>query len=125
MRAVPTLLTLLLVTGCPHRTSPGAGARRSVAAALEGDWVDDTGARYRVVRLHPDEPVVTYVVDPGGEPLDVVRQGWVDGHFTFTYRVPTTGFEVTLTVVEARDDGVQVHWQNDRGQVGTDALRHP
>ncbi|MCB9663653.1 MAG: hypothetical protein H6732_06055 [Alphaproteobacteria bacterium] len=123
MRALTALLTLLLVIGCPHPGGVRSGDRRSLADAMVGDWVDETGARYRIVRLHADEPVVTYVVDAVGEPLDLVRQGFEDGRFAFTYRVPTTGFEVTLTVTGVEEGLVRVHWRNDRGQEGSDTLR--
>ncbi len=97
---------LALTLACAH-------AHRAQDAALVGLWTPSMtdGERTTIVTRGGQAQVVS-IIDSDGEAFDVKLSGWQDGHFGWVYRVPSTGYIVTVDVDSVAGDRMQTTWTN-------------
>lgn len=121
MKRLMVWAMLALSAGCPKQGSTGP-TNGSSLVALAGEW-NDEGGTHVSIEARGSQPFVKKIVDGDGEVFPVVEQGYVGGKFQWVYRVPSTGYVVTI-VVEGMEGDRIVHtsWSNDHGMAGTEDM---
>jgi hypothetical protein len=99
----------------------GEKVRDYPVADLAGKWVED-GGRLTQIKVSKGKISVTKIVDGDGEKFVLRQQGIRNGHFMFTYFVPSTEYVVTYEVTSIAGDTAQVAWTNDHDASGTDEM---
>ena len=73
----------------------------------------DTGSAIYTLAIVNRQLRLMSVVDNDGEVFEVRKSGWAGGHFTIDYHVPSTGYDVTITLIEQVREGVwMTYWVN-------------
>lgn len=105
-------VALLSLAGCPHAGGPSNSAERAIDAMLAGSWKDEGGTEHTITATRSGARVVS-IVDYDREVFTVLASGWTDAGFTWTYNVPSTGYEVTMRVDDMPDPNtLSVSWSN-------------
>ncbi len=99
----------------------GDKVRDYEVADLAGKWFED-GGRLTQIKVSKGKISVTKIVDGDGEKFVLRQQGIRNGHFMFTYFVPSTEYVVTYEVTSIAGDTAQVAWTNDHDASGTDEM---
>ena len=100
----------------------GEKLRDYAVSDLAGKWFED-GGRLTQIKVSKGNISVTKIVDGDGEKFVLRQQGVRNGHFMFTYFVPSTEYVVTYEVTAIQGDTAQVSWTNDHDAAGTDEMR--
>ncbi|MCB9726877.1 MAG: hypothetical protein H6746_00200 [Deltaproteobacteria bacterium] len=122
---VLSALLLLLLSACGSSNSALSGPHgdtiRRDSPRLVGDWADaETGTIFHV-EMVDGVAQVTSIVDSDGEVFDIREQGWKDGHLTWTYHVPSTGYVNTFVVTNIGTEELGSTWSGTGGE-GTERL---
>lgn len=99
----------------------GEKVRDYDAAQLSGKWVE-SGGRVTQIKVKKHKISVTKIVDGDGEKFILRTQGIRNGHFMFTYFVPSTEYLVTYEVTSIAGRTAEVAWSNDHDASGTDEM---
>lgn len=91
------------------------------ASQLAGKW-HESGGRLTQIKVKKDKISVTKIIDGDGEKFILRTQGIRNGHFMFTYYVPSTDYLVTYEVTSIKGNTAQVAWTNDHDASGTDEM---
>lgn len=116
-------LVLLLASACGTTGSQGGGdtAAERDSPALVGVWKDtDTETRFTIA-MQGGVAHVTAIVDNDGEVFEIRGEGWENGQLTWTYFVPSTGYENKFIVTGIGADMLDSSWSGTGGG-GTQAL---
>ncbi|MEZ4267627.1 MAG: hypothetical protein R3F39_14710 [Myxococcota bacterium] len=119
------VLAILLLAACGTTGSQGTDGDtvQRDSAALEGVWEDtDTGTRFTVA-LQRGIAHVTAIVDSDGEVFEIRSEGWEDGKLTWTYFVPSTGYENKFVVTRIGADMLDSTWAGTGGSGTQDLAR--
>lgn len=119
-----SLVFLPVVSAQAGAEPPANGAKLSdyEARELAGKWSED-GGRYTQIKVKGDSVSVTRIVDGDGEKFKLKSQGIRNGHFMFTYLVPSTGYTVTYEVTAIDGRVATYAWSNDHDASGVDEMR--
>jgi hypothetical protein len=109
-------LVAMLFIGCAHTTGKGSDGSPSALAAdlvpYVGTWRDlETNALTQVVNRNGQLGVET-IIDQDGELFKITKEAMVDGHFMWSYHVPSTGFDVTIQTIAVHGDTLKTTWKN-------------
>lgn len=120
------LVALLLVAACPSTgTKPDTEPPGPSADFLVGSWEDSEGTELTFEKVD-GQVKVARIVDYDGEVFEVRSAGFVNGTYTFTYLVPSTGYVVTMRILDSEGDEIDAEWSNrsDTGEEdsGTEVL---
>lgn len=124
------MFLLLLSLACGPKTAPTSAGSSSdqkstpTGAAystdkLLGTWQNDAGG---VLTIDDGRhgPMVQSIIDYDGEVFELQTSGWTGTSFGWAYRVPSTSFEVSETVIEATSTALSTTWSNQTGDEGED-----
>ncbi len=120
---VLVLALLLLAPACGTTGSQGSedSAARRDSPDLVGVWEDtDTGTQFTIA-MQGDVAHVTSIVDDDGELFEIRAEGWENGQLTWTYFVPSTGYENKFVVTSIGAEMLDSTWAGTGGS-GTQAL---
>jgi hypothetical protein len=107
----------LVLAGCPKHGS----ADHAALDQYVGVWESFGGGRITLEIVSGDVAVAS-IIDSDSEVFEVLSNAWVDGLFTYEYRVPSTGYEVREQVMYFDGEGLHVSWSNSAGTSGTEVF---
>lgn len=129
MRSLFLALSLVLLPlASAHAKDPapppanGDKVRDYKVADLAGKWRED-GGRLTQIKVKQGKVSVSKIIDGDGEKFVLRQQGIRNGHFMFTYFVPSTEYVVTYEITSIQGNTAQVAWTNDHDASGTDEMR--
>jgi hypothetical protein len=106
------MLLLTLVAGCSLRIGSAKDESVRAASAFVGVWEDQETLSRAIIALEKGKPVVMKYVDSDGEDFPVLRQSWDGTQLSYTYKVPSTGFEVEIVSQGVAGDVMSTTWSN-------------
>ena len=116
------LALTLLVTACKSSgVKPDGDAATPSADFLIGTWHDNDSTRYTFTKVG-DQVKLTSIVDDDEEVFELRDFAYKAGFFSFTYFVPSTGYVVTIRVLEHEGDELDADWTNSAGETGPERL---
>jgi len=124
MRTPAILVTLvaLLLSACPSgQTSPDRDPNAPPADFLIGTWKDNDQTAYTFAEVGGDVQL-TDIIDDDGERFELRDFAYKAGHYSFTYFVPSTGYVVTIRILETEGDELDADWTNSAGDSGPELL---
>ena len=110
---------LVLATGC--KGPKGAMGLSAEDRALLGTWQDEGGA-LTTIAPSAGAAAVTGILDTDGERFEVLQSGWSGGHYGWSYRVPSTGYVVEITIQTLDGDRATTTWSNSDQKSGSEEL---
>ncbi len=118
------LLALLFVSlfalqGCSSGGSGGGLAVGDDYKNLAGVWQDDdTKTSFTFVKSG-DDMVLASAIDDDGEVFNIHSFEFLEGRLSWTYEVPSTGYFVTIIIMDMNNRTMNTVWGNSQGNSGT------
>ncbi|NOY26582.1 MAG: hypothetical protein GXP62_11970 [Oligoflexia bacterium] len=113
------MFLLLLSIACASKHVPTGVDVPYTAADLVGDWRNEGAGEITIVDQR-GKPVVQSVVDYDGEVFEILGFGWGEDGYSWSYRVPSTDYHITETVLSIDGDSLHTSWSNQNGDTGKD-----
>ncbi|MFA7332498.1 MAG: hypothetical protein WC326_15625 [Candidatus Delongbacteria bacterium] len=111
--ALVALVGLLLVMGCMPGKGSLSAADKAAMAPYVGVWQDLETLSLTTVVLKADQLQVQSVVDADGENFPVTAQKWDGTVLSWTYHVPSSGYNVRIATTGLDGDILNSTWAND------------